>query len=650
MSEVNNSFGFTRIALCRPHLEVANVKINIEKIFEIIANYSSKSQFLCFPELSITGYTCGDLFHQQYLLDEALNSLKEIESVSKKYPNVVLIIGLPFRYNSMIFNVAAIFNQGRLLALIPKSYLPDYDEFKEKIYFHKALTQTFPINLDHFDYPIIFGKHIIFKDKNRQELLFGVEICEDLWSVEPPSGKQALLGATLLFNISASNEIIGKYEYRKRLIQHQSERLLACYCYISSGLGESTSELVFGGYASIYENGKLLNESERFSNNTTILTADIDIDLLLNERTRNTVWGDCVREISDHYEVLEFTTFPLDLTKDKLARKVNALPFIPDVEDSELIAERCKEIVSIQSSALAMRFLRSKAENFVIAVSGGLDSTLALLVTIESAKILNLSRKKVLAITMPGLGTTDTTKSNIQQLCKALKVKLETIPIIASINQHFKDIKQDPTSFDRTFENAQARERTQILFDRANQINGIVVGTGDLSEIALGWSTFNGDHMSSYNVNCSVPKTLVKLLVKWFADSNSEFEENRESLYKVLSLPISPELIPSKNQDLIIQKTEDLIGPFELHDFFLYNFIRYRFNPSKILFLSKIAFEGKYTEADLKKYLNIFLKRFFNNQFKRSSMPEGPKIGLVSLSPRSDWRVPGDISGDSWLL
>ena len=650
MSEVNNSFGFVRVALCRPHLEVANVKVNTKKIIEIITSYSSKSQFLCFPELAITGYTCGDLFHEQFLLDEALNSLKQIESVSKKYPNVVLIVGLPFRYNSMIFNTAAIFNQGQLLALVPKSYLPDYDEFKEKIYFHSALNQTISINLDHFDYPIIFGKHVIFKDIFRSDLLFGIEICEDLWSVEPPSGKLALQGASLIFNISASNEIIGKYEFRRRLIQHQSERLIAAYCYISSGLGESTSELVFSGYVSIYENGKLLNESQRFSNDTAILTADVDIDLLLNERSRNTVWGDCVRENSDRYQILKFSTYQLDFTKDNLARNVNPFPFIPDLQDSQSIADRCKEIVSIQSSALAMRFVRSKAENFVIAVSGGLDSTLALLVTIESAKILNISREKILALTMPGLGTTDTTKSNIQELCKALDVKLDTISIVNSIKQHFKDIKQDPNTFDITYENAQARERTQILFDKANQINGIVVGTGDLSEIALGWSTFNGDHMSSYNVNCSIPKTLVKLLIKWFAESNLEFKENRESLLKVLSLPISPELLPSKNQELITQKTEDLIGPFELHDFFLYNFIRYRFYPKKIFFLAKIAFEGKYSEADLKKFLNIFLKRFFTNQFKRSSMPEGPKIGLVSLSPRSDWRVPGDISGDSWLL
>ncbi len=650
MSEVNNSFGFVRVALCRPHLEVANVKVNTKKIIEIITSYSSKSQFLCFPELAITGYTCGDLFHEQFLLDEALNSLKQIESVSKKYPNVVLIVGLPFRYNSMIFNTAAIFNQGQLLALVPKSYLPDYAEFKEKIYFHSALNQTISINLDHFDYPIIFGKHVIFKDFFRSDLLFGIEICEDLWSVEPPSGKLALQGASLIFNISASNEIIGKYEFRRRLIQHQSERLIAAYCYISSGLGESTSELVFSGYVSIYENGKLLNESQRFSNDTAILTADVDIDLLLNERSRNTVWGDCVRENSDRYQILKFSTYQLDFTKDNLARNVNPFPFIPDLQDSQSIADRCKEIVSIQSSALAMRFVRSKAENFVIAVSGGLDSTLALLVTIESAKILNISREKILALTMPGLGTTDTTKSNIQELCKALDVKLDTISIVNSIKQHFKDIKQDPNTFDITYENAQARERTQILFDKANQINGIVVGTGDLSEIALGWSTFNGDHMSSYNVNCSIPKTLVKLLIKWFAESNLEFKENRESLLKVLSLPISPELLPSKNQELITQKTEDLIGPFELHDFFLYNFIRYRFYPKKIFFLAKIAFEGKYSEADLKKFLNIFLKRFFTNQFKRSSMPEGPKIGLVSLSPRSDWRVPGDISGDSWLL
>lgn len=650
MSNVNNSFGFIRVSLCRPNLTVANVRKNVVKISEIITSYSSKTQFICFPELSITGYTCGDLFHEQFLLDESLKGLKDIESISKKFPDLVIIIGLPFRYNGMIFNTAAIFNQGKLLALIPKSFLPNYDEFKEKIYFQKALDETYTIKLNNFDYPVVFGKHILFTEKFKNEFSFGVEICEDLWSVEPPSNKLALQGATVLINISASNEIIGKYEYRKRLIQQQSERLIAAYCYISSGLGESTSELVFSGYGSIYENGKLLNELERFSKDSAILTSDIDIELLLNERSRNTVWGDSTSELKDYYDFIEFSIKPLDLKNTALQRKINPYPFIPDTQNSEILAERCREIVSIQASGLAMRFLRSKAQNFVIAVSGGLDSTLALLVAIESAKILNISRKKIIAITMPGFGTTHESKSNIQKLCEDLQVNFDVISIVESIKQHFKDIQQESTKFDLTFENAQARERTQILFDKANQCSGIVVGTGDLSEIALGWSTYNGDHMSSYNVNCSIPKTLVKSIIKWFADSNFNFKENREALYNVLELPISPELLPTDKNGLMTQKTEEIIGPYELHDFFLYNFIRFKFPPKKILFLSKIAFSEKYTDAELKKYLNIFIERFFNNQFKRSSMPEGPKVGLVSLSPRSDWRMPGDISGDDWLI
>ena len=650
MTEMKSNYGYVRVSLCRPNLKVTDVKFNVENITKTIESYSFKTQFLCFPELSLTGYTCGDLFHEQYLIDEALNGLKQIESLSQKYPQVVIIIGLPFRYNAMIFSVAAVFNQGKLLALIPKSFLPNYDEFKEKIYFHKALNHTLDIRVKNFDYPIIFGKHVVFSCKEINEFLFGVEICEDLWSVEPPSGKLALQGASLFFNISASNEIIGKYEFRKRLIQQQSERLIAAYCYISSGLGESTSELVFSGYGSIYENGKLLNELDRFSKDAGIIISDIDIDALLNERSRNTVWGDSISEVAAQYTKLSFSVKLLDLEKQQFLRKINPYPFIPDFEDPQLISDRCREIISIQASGLAMRFLRSKAKNFVIAVSGGLDSTLALLVTIEATKILNIPRDKILAITMPGLGTTDGTKTNIVRLCSDLRVKLDVISIVPSINQHFKDIHQESNNFDLTYENAQARERTQILFDKANQIGGIVVGTGDLSEIALGWSTFNGDHMSSYNVNCSIPKTLVKTLIKWFADSNAEFENNRDALNTILSLPSSPELLPANDKGTMSQKTEEIIGPFDLHDFFLYNFIRFKFNPKKIFFLARIAFSDKYSDSEIKQFLNIFIERFFKNQFKRSSMPEGPKVGLVSLSPRSDWRMPGDISGDSWLL
>ena len=650
MEELKNDFGFVRISLCKPDLQVANVKENVAKISEIITSISSKTQFICFPELAITGYTCGDLFHEQFLLDETIDALKSIESLSIHYPHLVILIGLPFRFNGMIFNTAAVFNAGKLLAIVPKTYLPNYDEFKEKIYFQRALKETFTISIRGFAYPVLFGKEIIFTNIQNVNFSFGVEICEDLWSVDPPSGKLALQGSTVIFNLSASNELIGKFEFRKRLIQQQSERLIAAYCYISSGLGESTSELVFGGFGCIFENGKLLGELERFSKRTSILTCDIDIDVLLNERSRNTVWGDSTSDLLFHYTILNFSLTPLDLYKSSLMRKVNPFPFIPDTTDNNIISDRCREIVSIQASGLAMRFQRSKAKKFVIGVSGGLDSTLALLVAIESCKILNLSKDHILALSMPGQGTSTVTKSNIEKLCQILKINLEIIPIIDSINQHFKDIKQNPLNLDRTYENAQARERTQILFDKANQIDGIVIGTGDLSEIALGWSTFNGDQMSSYNVNCSIPKTLVKLLVKWFAENNLDFKSIRESLLTVLNLPISPELLPPTDKGSIHQKTEEIIGNYELHDFFLYNFIRYKFQPSKIYFLAKLAFSDKYNENEIKNFLNIFIERFFSNQFKRSSMPEGPKVGLVSLSPRSDWRMPGDISGENWKI
>ena len=644
------NLGFIRVSLCRPNLTVANVANNIKKIEDMIEDISAKTQFICFPELSFTGYTCGDLFHEQFLLDESLKGLKFLELVSKAHPANVIIVGLPFRYQGVVFNTAAVYNNGKLIGLIPKSYLPNYDEFKEKIYFHRAHDTTIDISLNEFKYKIPFGKHILFSDLNNTNFSFGVEICEDLWSVEPPSGKLALQGATLIINISASNDIIGKYEFRRRLIQQQSERLLGAYCYISSGLGESTSELVFSGYGAIYENGKLLGELERFSQNSSILSCDVDIDLLINERSRNTVWGDSVRDIPLAYRKILFVIKSIDYSDQNLLRKINPLPFIPDTTDPEIIAERCREIISIQASGLAMRMLRSKAKRLVIAVSGGLDSTLALLVAVESAKMLNISRDRILAITMPGFGTSSITKSTIEILCNKLGVEFSIIPIVDSITQHFRDINQDNSNYDITFENAQARERTQILFDKANQINGIVVGTGDLSEIALGWSTYNGDQMSSYNVNCSIPKTLVKVLIKWFADNNLQFRELKDLLYTILTIPISPELLPNKEKDEVQQKTEDIIGPYELHDFFLYNFIRYKFTPQKILFMAKVAFSEKYDEETIKKFLNIFIDRFFKNQFKRSAMPEGPKVGIVSLSPRSDWRMPGDISSANWLL
>lgn len=649
MSKMKTNFGFVRVTLCRPKLVVANVSHNVEKICDVISKHPLNTQFICFPELAFSGYTCADLFHEQFLLEECLNSLKSVEAQSIKFPNIVIIVGLPFQYNGMIFNVAAVFNGGKLLALIPKSYLPNYDEFKEKIYFQPAFEKTFEIRVRNFSYPVVFGNQVFFNNTENQNISFGVEICEDLWAVEPPSGKLALHGAIIIFNLSASNDLIGKSEFRERLIRQQSERLISAYCYVSSGLGESTSELVFSGYGSIYEDGKLLGEIEKYSLDTTILTCDIDTDLLLNERIRNTVWGDSVNKLKKKYLNLHFSLSNLDLLNSNLLRKINPYPFIPDFPSTNLNSERYQDIVSIQANALAMRFLRSKAKKFVIGVSGGLDSTLALLVSIESCRILDISTKNILAITMPGFGTSDITKSTISKLCSKLNVEFEVISILDSLKQHFIDIDHNG-NFDVTFENAQARERTQILFDKANQLNGIVIGTGDLSEIALGWSTFNGDQMSSYNVNSSIPKTLVKMLINWFAEFKKEYKDLKNLFYDILSLPISPELLPNENVKAITHKTEDIIGPFELHDFFLYYFIRFRFEPKKILFLANIAFEKKYSEEEIKKYLNIFVQRFFSNQFKRSSMPEGPKVGLVSLSPRSDWRIPGDLSSNSWMI
>jgi len=558
----------------------------------------------------------------------------------------VIIVGFPFSFRGLLYNVAGVFNNGKLLSIVPKTYLPNYNEFKEKIYFQPALNSTFSINLDQFSYPITFGKHQIFINEQDQKLVFGIEICEDLWAVAPPSGKLALQGAILIFNLSASNEIIGKIQFRRQLIQQQSQRLISAYCYVSSGIGESTMDMVFGGYGAIYENGKCLGELERYSNNSSSLSYDIDYELLQNARIRNNVWGDGKQNSSQGFNEVSFSTKCINYETEDLLRKIPQFPFLPIYDGRSKLDYRCEEIISIQSSGLAMRFQRSKAKKLVIGLSGGLDSTHALLICIEALKMLVLPNDRLFALTMPGFGTTEKTRNNVISLCKAFGIKLKTISIIKSVKLHLSEI--DHSKEDITFENAQARERTQILFDISNKIQGIVIGTGDLSEIALGWCTFNGDHMSSYNVNASVPKTLIQHLIKWYIDFKVQNNDIKEILQNILETPISPELLPAKDGQ-ISQKTEEQIGPFELHDFFLFYFIRHRFRAKKILFLAKKAFEGKYQEETIKKWLKLFIQRFFTNQFKRSSLPDGPRVGTVSLSPRSEWRMPSDASSNDWL-
>lgn len=642
-------YGYIRASIAVPKLFLTDVKANLKEHIRIIEGLVQKNtQFICFPELSLTGYTAGELFHQLHLIEVTLEALIDLQKISLKYPLVTIIVGAPIVHNGSLFNCAVIYNQGQIKAIIPKTYLPNYNEFKEKSYFQPCPAKTSLIYLSGFSEEILFGQNILFNDLQSPHLIFGVEICEDLWAPDPISTQLTLQGASIIFNLSASNEVVGKKEYRTRLVQQQSERCITAYCYVSSGLGESTMDLVFGGQGLIYENGELLGELERFQLESTDITVDIDVERLTAERIRNTVWSDAAQFSSGIIERVRIHSKLLDLTNDTLLRHIHPHPFIPFTPDSSQLNERCLEILTMQANGLAMRFQRSQAKNFIIGVSGGLDSTYALLVIIESCNILDVPLNNIHALTMPGFGTSETTKSGISDLCKFLGVNLEIIPIQKAVEQHLSDLNHQG-EIDLTYENAQARERTQILFDKANQIDGIVVGTGDLSEIALGWMTFNGDHMSSYNVNAGVPKTLIQFLIKWYAKHKLKSQKARNQLLQILTLPISPELLPPSTTGIIQQRTEEVIGPFELHDFFLYFLVRYQFRPRKILYLAEIAFKSKYDLDSIQKWLKVFLQRFFKNQFKRSVFPDGPKIGSVSLSPRGQWRMPSDVLVTSWL-
>ncbi|MHA1989318.1 MAG: NAD(+) synthase [Candidatus Hodarchaeales archaeon] len=645
------NYGFVRISVAVPQLFLTNVDKNYvehEKIVEKVSK--TNSQVVCFPELSLTGYSCGDLFHQSKLQNKTTSALKKFQEVSSRFPKLLIILGTPFAYNGALFNCAAVYNDGKLKALIPKSNLPNYNEFKERIYFQPAPEKTIKIKIPDFGYEILFGRHVIFCSEENQLFTIGIEICEDLWGVEPLSGKLALKGANIIFNLSASNELVGKAEYRNRLVRQQSERSISIYSYVSSGLGESTMDMVFGGHGMIYEIGNLLGELERYSLTNQTLTADCDVDRINQERIRNTIWGETSVQNNINYEKCFFKSEDINFNNTALLRTVVQHPFVPQSTDSELLNERCMEILTIQANGLAMRFQRAKSKKYVIGLSGGLDSTYALLVCIEACKVLSLPLKSIQAFTLPGHGTSQKTKLNTIELCKSLKIDLNEISITEITDMHLNQLEHSG-DHDITFENAQARERTQILFDKANQINGLVIGTSDLSESALGWATYNGDHMSSYAVNITVPKTLIRFIIEWYRENKITAKKAKNILTKICETPISPELIPSdKNSDEIKQQTESIIGPFELHDFFLFHFIRRKASPKKILFLAKRAFNEKYQEKDLKHWLNLFLKRFFANQFKRSASPDGPKVGSVSLSPRGEWRIPSDIDDPAlWL-
>ena len=621
--------GFLRVASATPHIKVADCTGNSQKIIAMAkAAAENGASLVVFPELCITGYTCGDLFLQRALLNSAKENLNIIIKETKEL-DCVILVGLPVRANSGLYNCAAVICQGELLGLVPKKYIPNYSEFYELRHFTPSKDEF--INMDMFSGEDAqfteIGKNVIFQCVEMPEFKLGVEICEDLWTAEPPSGKLALNGATIIANLSASDEVIGKADYRRMLVKSQSARLLSAYVYTSAGLGESTQDLVFSGHNLICENGSILAESKRFT--TGIIYADVDLQKMENERAKaNTFVGE------DNFEKCVFHLPVKDL---KLNRHFSKTPFVPTNKSN--LDERCEEILTIQATGLATRIQHTNAKSVVIGLSGGLDSTLALIVAVHAMDMLKRDRKDIIAVTMPCFGTTKRTKSNAEILAESYGVSFKDINISKAVTQHFEDIGQSMEVLDVTFENGQARERTQVLMDIANKTGGFVIGTGDLSELALGWATYNGDHMSMYAVNASIPKTLVRHLTAFEADHTDG--DLKKALLDILDTPVSPELLPPKDGE-ISQKTEDLVGPYELHDFFLYYLVRQGFTPKKIFRLAKIAFDGIYDEETIRKWLKTFLRRFFSQQFKRSCLPDGPKVGTVTLSPRGDWRMPSD--------
>ncbi|MBW7573101.1 NAD(+) synthase [Caproiciproducens faecalis] len=623
--------GFFKVAAATPSIKVADCEYNKNQILEQMRECEKRGvTAVVFPELCLTGYTCGDLFRDRTLITAAQKALGEILEQTRSM-NLLAVIGLPVPVGADLYNCAAVICRGKLLGLPAKSSIPNYSEFYEARHFTPAPAYA---ETRFCGKTVPLGNSLIFRCESMPELVVGVEICEDLWTACPPSAQLAQCGATLLLNPSASDEIIGKAPYRRNLVNGQSARLIAAYAYADAGEGESSTDLVYAGHNVIAENGTVLAESTLFTTGLTV--ADVDLQRMLQERLRTTTWSNA----GEAYEV----SFTMDMPVASLERKFPALPFVPD--DTKDLSERCEMILNMQAAGLKTRLKHTGSKCAVIGVSGGLDSTLALLVIVRAFDLLKLDRKGILAVTMPGFGTTKRTKSNAQRLSEMLGVTLKEIPIGDSVSKHFEDIDHDPNVRDVTYENAQARERTQVLMDLANQCGGLVIGTGDLSELALGWATYNGDIMSMYGVNCSIPKTLVRHLVHHAAITGGK--ELCALLEDVLDTPVSPELLPPEN-GVIAQKTENIVGPYELHDFFLYYMLRFGFTPSKIFHMAQSAFAGIYDDATIKKWLTTFYKRFFMHQFKRSCLPDGPKVGSVTLSPRGDWRMPSDASSALWL-
>lgn len=657
------NYGYVKVASAIPAVRVGDVAYNVEQIENLVIQAEGKGvEVIVFPELSLTGYTCQDLFRQQLLLDRVEQGVMRLMDFTRKL-DIIAIVGAPIPVGNLLLNCAVVIQKGHVLGMVPKFYLPNYSEFYEKRWFASAQ--------DLRDMELRYAGNVVNMTADIQlfrtadGVLFGIEICEDVWAPAPPSNKLALAGADIVFNLSASDELIGKHDYLKSLLSQQSARTMTGYVYSSCGFGESTQDVVYGGNAMIYENGKLLAEAARFSLEPQIMMTQIDVEKLRSERRGNSTYVNAQRNVKfslldKQFGIRIIDAFPKEMEREfKLERTVSPHPFIPAMEDMEV---SCEEIFNIQVMGLVKRLVHTHAETAVIGISGGLDSTLALLVCVKAFDKLKRSRKGIVGVTMPGFGTTGRTYNNAMELMRSLGITVKEVSIVDAVTQHFEDINHDISVHDVTYENSQARERTQVLMDMANKLNGMVVGTGDLSELALGWATYNGDHMSMYGVNASVPKTLIRYLVNYVAQREVD-DQSAQTLQDIIETPISPELIPADEKGNIQQKTEDLVGPYELHDFFLYYFLRFGFSPKKIFMLAKNAFiENKskrvklgpndpetYDEETIKKWLRVFVRRFFSQQFKRSCLPDGPKVGSVSLSPRGDWRMPSDAMAAMWM-
>lgn len=636
-----SDFGFIRVAACSPELRVADVDFNSDRIVAAVEEAARDSVgLLVFPELSITSYSCADLFFQTSLLKKALHALIRIADQTESL-DTAFVVGLPILIQGKVYNCAAFLQAGEILGIVPKTYLPNRGEFYEQRWFAGSYANdTDALVIGEYEVPL--GNDLLFRDETNPNIVFGIEICEDLWAVKPPSEDMALAGATVIANLSAGNEVLGKSEYRRDLVRMQSARLLSAYCYAGAGIGESTTDLLFSGHLMIAENGNMLAESRNFEFETDMVTADIDTERLASDRLRHNSFSQ--DEPAREYREIFFEAKTLE--SDSLRREINKAPFVPS--DKSKRDDSCREIFSIQTAALAKRFRHIGAKTAVIGISGGLDSTLALLATCITFDKLMLDRAGVYAITMPGFGTTHRTKSNAVELAELLGATVLTIPIGEAVRNHFRDIGHSEEIKDVVYENSQARERTQILMDVANKVGGIVIGTGDLSEMALGWSTYNGDHISMYGVNSGIPKTLVRYIVEWCADRL--FEGRATSILKdICDTPVSPELLPPAEDGTIAQETEGIVGPYALHDFFLYYFVRFGFAPEKIAFLAGRAFGDEYPADTINKWLKVFLRRFFSQQFKRSCLPDGIKVGSIALSPRGDWRMPSDAECRIWM-